>query len=56
MDTDKHGFSEMIFVVSLTTADPPMGGRFGFPQNVFFIRVHLCPSVVKTTFNCIVPA
>jgi hypothetical protein len=56
MDTDKHGFSEMIFVVSLPMADPPKGDRFGFPQNVFFIRVHLCASVVKTAFNCIVPA
>jgi hypothetical protein len=47
MDTDKHGFSEMIFVVSLPMADPPKGDRFGFPQNVFFIRVHLCASVVN---------
>jgi hypothetical protein len=51
MDTDEHGFSEMIFVVSLPLADTPFGGRFGLLQNVFFIRVHLCPSVVKTTFT-----
>jgi hypothetical protein len=56
MDTDEHGFSEMIFVVSLPLADPPIGGRFDFLQNVFSIRVHLCPSVVNTAFNCIVPA
>jgi hypothetical protein len=51
MDTDEHGFSEMIFVVSLPLADTPFGGRFGLLQNVFFIRVHLCPSVVKTTLT-----
>jgi hypothetical protein len=28
---DKHGFAEMMFVVSLPMADPPIGGRFGFP-------------------------
>ncbi len=53
--TDEHGFSEMIFVISLPWADTPFGGRFGFLQNVFFIRVHLCPSVVRTAFNCVVP-
>jgi hypothetical protein len=51
MDTDKHGFSEMIFIVSLPVADIPLGGRFGFQQNVLFIRVHLCLSVVKTVFT-----
>jgi hypothetical protein len=41
MDTDEHGFSEIIFVVSLPLADTPFGGRFGLLENVFFIRVHL---------------
>jgi hypothetical protein len=41
MNTDEHGFSEMIFVVSLPLADSPIGDRFGFQQKVLFIRVHL---------------
>jgi hypothetical protein len=56
MDTDKHGFSKMIFTVSLPLADAPFGGQFGFKQDVFFIRVYSCPSVVKIAFNRIVPA
>jgi hypothetical protein len=46
----------MIFVVLLPLADSPIGDRFGFQQKFLFIRVHLCASVVKTAFNCIVPA
>jgi hypothetical protein len=43
MDTDEHGFSEMIFVVSLFLADSPFGGRFDVQKNSsssVFICVH----------------
>jgi hypothetical protein len=46
----------MVFVVSLSLADAPFGGRFDLQINFLSIRVHLCPSVVKTAFDGIVPA
>ena len=54
--TDEHGWTQMGREKGLVPPhfrNPSLGGQITRRSSFIFIRVHPCPSVVKTRFNCI---